>query len=310
MTQEQDLKLAIAALIALWVVDRLLGLPGGFFLALLLAVPIVWVAARLPSVALERILLVTAVLLLITYLDDHVLGGAIPHFALSLPSFLPPSLIELAACAALLATLSYVGYRARCYHAYSAEEASLRDGLTGLYNQRFFQQKLDQMLAPTQRRKTRVSLIWIDLDNFKLYNDTYGHDAGDDLLRAVANHLANPQAFRSTDFICRAGGDEFAIILPHTDEEEAQVVLKRLRMYLDKFLVGQGGAAMLDRPRFPGRSPVMPFKERARRVQLGFSLGVATSQPGIGMTGAELRRLADEKMYAEKELHHSRSLRG
>lgn len=102
---------------------------------------------------------------------------------------------------------------------------AVRDGLTGLFNRRGFLEHLRRELAVAERTKGMLSLIYFDLNNFKLVNDVKGTVAGDNLLTHVgATILAT---IRQVDFGCRYGGDEFCIILPRTDEAEAQIVLDR-----------------------------------------------------------------------------------
>ena len=100
------------------------------------------------------------------------------------------------------------------------------DGLTEIYNYRYFNYRLMTELKRADRHKMPLSLIMLDIDNFKKYNDTHGHQAGDDILRKAARFLFN--SVRDIDIPCRYGGDEFALILPQTDQNGAMVVAKRL----------------------------------------------------------------------------------
>lgn len=104
-------------------------------------------------------------------------------------------------------------------------QASL-DPLTGVFNRRYMEEILARELPRTRRRQQPFSLLVLDLDGFKGYNDTYGHLAGDRLLTEVASSLAN--AIRAGDVIARYGGDEFVIILPHTPGETARRVAREL----------------------------------------------------------------------------------
>jgi diguanylate cyclase (GGDEF)-like protein len=107
------------------------------------------------------------------------------------------------------------------------EELSLRDELTGLYNRRHFTIKLQEELERAQRHGNDVYLAILDVDNFKEYNDSYGHPAGDKVLCAVGSIL-NDCTRRSVDFTFRYGGDEFAAILTDTNEEQAVKVVSRV----------------------------------------------------------------------------------
>lgn len=100
------------------------------------------------------------------------------------------------------------------------------DALTGLYGRREFDVRLKHDLAIIQRRKGTLTLGYVDVDNFKAVNDTYGHDGGDRVLQAIA--VALKESLRESDTAARLGGDEFALLLPDTDSGKAQQVVSRL----------------------------------------------------------------------------------
>ena len=100
------------------------------------------------------------------------------------------------------------------------------DGLTGLWNRAYFDQRLIDEISMAQRHGTPLSLIMCDLDRFKLLNDTHGHPFGDQVLEQFAHMLAES---RTGDIACRYGGEEFALILPQTSAEEAMIVAERMR---------------------------------------------------------------------------------
>jgi two-component system cell cycle response regulator len=104
---------------------------------------------------------------------------------------------------------------------------SLTDGLTGLYNYRYFAKQLEVELARTQRTGQPCSLIMVDLDDFKSLNDTLGHDAGNRFLVHVSHEMLNK--LRPTDIMCRYGGDEFAVIMPATALFDAIRIARRLK---------------------------------------------------------------------------------
>lgn len=113
-----------------------------------------------------------------------------------------------------------------------AEEQANIDGLTGIYNHRFFQERLAAEIERANRFRRVLSVIMLDIDNFKRYNDTWGHQAGDKLLVLFAALCG--QCIRTIDFLARYGGEEFVIILPETTEQEAYQVAERIRTTTEK----------------------------------------------------------------------------
>lgn len=108
------------------------------------------------------------------------------------------------------------------------EKRANTDGLTGLFNHRYFQDALTHELSRSERYNHPLSLVVADIDDFKKINDTFGHKKGDLALKSLANSIAN--SVREFDIPCRIGGEEFVIILPETPSEEALAVAERLRM--------------------------------------------------------------------------------
>lgn len=108
------------------------------------------------------------------------------------------------------------------------EDLSFKDGLTGLANRRRFDTLLDLEWSAARRNKRPLSLVMIDIDFFKQYNDHYGHVRGDDCLKRVAQTMSTG-ATRPRDFLARYGGEEFVLVLPDTDERGAQYVAARCR---------------------------------------------------------------------------------
>ena len=151
-----------------------------------------------------------------------------------------------------------------------------RDPVTGLLNHRGFHERLDQEVHRAQRSGGQVSLVMMDLDSFKIFNDTYGHPVGDDVLRLVARSLSD--ALRLSDVVGRYGGDEFAAILPGTDGQGAVELAHRLRV------------SVYDSPfESPDGLP----------IPLHVSCGVAT-YPTDARTAGELVSFADANMYQSK----------
>lgn len=154
------------------------------------------------------------------------------------------------------------------------QHLAYHDGLTDLPNRRLLRERAEQLLALARRHKFPVALGYLDLDRFKEVNDTLGHDAGDELLQAVAVRLA--RVARETDTVARLGGDEFAILWPQTGHEGARIAASRV---LECFQ--------------------QPFSVRQEVISVEASLGIAVF-PGDGDSLDELMRAADEAMYRAK----------
>ena len=106
------------------------------------------------------------------------------------------------------------------------QEMAIIDGLTGLYNRRHLDEMLTREIERARRYRQPLALLMMDIDDFKKYNDTHGHLAGDKLLKDLAKLLLN--AVRAADMIFRYGGEEFVVVLPHTFKQEAVEVAKRI----------------------------------------------------------------------------------
>jgi diguanylate cyclase (GGDEF)-like protein len=111
-----------------------------------------------------------------------------------------------------------------------AEIASC-DGLTGLKNHRYFRESLDAHFSASRRRGQPLSVVMVDVDQFKSFNDTYGHPAGDDVLREVSNLLRS--CVRDEDVVARYGGEEFGLLLPATSAEASRILAERLRSTIE-----------------------------------------------------------------------------
>lgn len=160
-------------------------------------------------------------------------------------------------------------------HSEQLTQLALHDSLTGLANRHAFSQALSQHVAQSVQQQQLLALVFIDLDNFKFVNDTYGHDAGDALLLLVSQRLS--QVLRSDDLLCRLGGDEFAVLLPNQTQQQAtEWVCQRLLAQIREPLVVQGH--------------VMP---------VGASIGVAFC-PTDTTQADTLLQYADEAMYVAK----------
>lgn len=156
-------------------------------------------------------------------------------------------------------------------------DLAIRDGLTGLYNQRYFREFLEMEVARAPRRNHTFSLIFLDVDHFKTFNDTHGHIEGDRILCQIAELLLT--RFRKMDLVARYGGEEFVILLPETPAETALALAEETRR------------AIADHPFEGGET------QPAGRITV--SMGVA-SFPGDGADADTLLRKADAALYQAK----------
>ncbi len=156
-------------------------------------------------------------------------------------------------------------------------ELSIRDGLTGLFNHRYFQAHLSMEVSRSGRHQREFSLIFIDVDHFKNYNDTLGHPEGDTLLKTLSQLIA--EKLRVSDILARYGGEEFTIILPETTLENARLVAEKIRLLI------------AEHP-FAGR-------ENQPDGKVTVSIGLA-SYPAMGKDAETLVKRADEALYQAK----------
>lgn len=155
------------------------------------------------------------------------------------------------------------------------------DGLTGIPNRRCFDETLAREWRRAQRNRQPLSLLVADVDHFKEFNDTYGHQAGDDCLKSVAKALAGCLN-RATDLVARYGGEEFAVVLPDTDEEGAHAVAELMRETVVRLAIEHSGSSVAD--------------------HVTLSLGVACCVPGDEpeASAASLLSDADKVLYEAK----------
>ena len=151
-------------------------------------------------------------------------------------------------------------------------DMAVTDSLTGLYVRRYFMVKLHEEIHRAERYNNILSIVMADLDRFKNINDTYGHDAGDRVLREIGRFLQ--QNVRDVDIVARYGGEEFVIMIPEAAKEAAYCMSERLRKKFSKIKFGN-----------------LP--------QITISLGIAT-YPFDGKQPEDLLRKADAAMYAAK----------
>ena len=155
------------------------------------------------------------------------------------------------------------------------KELAIRDGLTGLYNHRHFQEMLNYSLFHADRFSSEVSLMMLDVDDLKIINDTYGHQAGDAVLSSIGGTVT--EFLRKIDIPARYGGDEFAVILPNTDKAGSIAVAEKIRSRLRRVTI----------------------KVDSREVAVTFSIGIAT-YPNSANSKELLVEKADRALYESK----------
>jgi diguanylate cyclase (GGDEF)-like protein len=163
-------------------------------------------------------------------------------------------------------------------------ELSVTDSLTGLYNHKHLMDKLASEVTRSERHNHPFAVLMIDIDYFKKYNDTYGHQAGDDVLRRMASIFT--ESIRSSDYAARYGGEEFMILLPETGIDEALQGAKRIRKQLAK----------------------ETFGDDKKKIPITISMGVAT-YPEHGEDPATLVSKADGALYQAKTAGRDRVIR-
>ena len=197
-----------------------------------------------------------------TVAAGHTIGPGVLLQAVSLA-------VTVAMCAMSSGNHRHIAAQLR-QSARDLEELATTDGLTGCANHRAFQEHLQRQISTAHRERREVSLLLLDLDHFKLINDTYGHPTGDEVLCAVASRVRD--AVRAGDIVGRIGGEEFAVLLPHTPLDVARQVAERVRASV--------GAI-------------------AEPAALTVSIGVA-SVPRMAADAEELLLAADQGLYRAK----------
>lgn len=184
----------------------------------------------------------------------------------------------LAAMLTLIGLSGLVGYK----FASTFEKTAVTDGLMGIYNHKFFKQRLEQECAKSARYGQQTSLVMLDIDFFKKVNDTYGHATGDLVLKQLARWTT--ETARNTDVVARYGGEEVAIILTHTGVAGAQEFAERLRLKVSQQLITD------------------PEEDAEFRVTI--SVGVAQCEKGV--SSLDLVRRADAALYHSKRTGRNR----
>ena len=163
------------------------------------------------------------------------------------------------------------------------ERLATRDGLTGLANRRYFDETLQAEWARAMRQKQPLSLLMVDVDNFKAYNDAHGHLGGDECLKRIA--VAVAAEMRTNDLVARYGGEEFAVILPNQSLKGAAIVAERIRSRVELL-------------RLPNRF--------ARDGRITVSIGAATALGASDADPSQLVATADAALYRAKHMGRNR----
>ncbi len=162
------------------------------------------------------------------------------------------------------------------------QELATTDSLTGLFNSRYFHESLTRTFKSTMRYQNPVSLLMIDMDNFKEINDRYGHQGGDAVLQEISKRLI--RSLREIDVPARYGGDEIAIILPETSVEQAFFAAKRLKRLLEE----------------------KPVSYRGQHIKVTASFGVASCPNPTIRTVEDVISVADKALYDAKKYGRNR----
>ena len=157
---------------------------------------------------------------------------------------------------------------------------SMRDGLTNISNRRHFDEELDEQIKMAEKTQGPLSLILIDIDHFKLYNDSYGHQQGDDCLITVAQAL-NKECRTDNDMAARYGGEEFVILLPNTKEDDALIIADKARLAIENLKLEHNASDTCD--------------------YVSISLGIGTLQSKEKLDAKGLIERADQALYKSKE---------
>ena len=224
----------------------------------------------------------TPVIFLSSVMDEDMLAQGIIAGG---DDFLHKPVSEIILLAKVRAMLRIVGMQRDIHAAHRRlKQIATLDGLTCIPNRRYFDDTLTTEWKRCQRAGAPLSLLLIDIDYFKQFNDAYGHQAGDQCLKAVASAL-NESLFRVEDSVARYGGEEFAAILPGTDAAGALAVAERMR-------------ASASELRIPHKHGVDSF--------VSCSIGVASTHPVAEQAAEQLLQAADHSLYEAKHAGRNR----
>lgn len=224
----------------------------------------------------------TPVIFLSSVMDEDMLAQGIIAGG---DDFLHKPVSEVILLAKVRAMLRIVGMQRDIHAAHRRlKQIATLDGLTCIPNRRYFDDSLATEWKRCQRTGSPLSLILIDIDYFKQFNDAYGHQAGDQCLKAIATAL-NESLFRVEDSVSRYGGEEFAAILPGTD--------------------ARGALAVAERMRASSRELRIPHKHGIDGL-ISCSLGIASIRPDLAKTAEGLLQAADRSLYEAKHSGRNR----
>jgi diguanylate cyclase (GGDEF)-like protein len=160
-----------------------------------------------------------------------------------------------------------------------ASKKAYYDGLTNIYNRRYFDENITRVTQSLSRSDSTLSLMMIDIDYFKPYNDTYGHSAGDECLKIIADILSK-NIPRADDFVARYGGEEFVVVLPNTDEKGARFIAEKILNLVQDCKI--------------------PHKENTASDYITISIGVTSGKVSHMQSGNDFIDLADKMLYEAK----------
>ncbi len=158
------------------------------------------------------------------------------------------------------------------------KELSSKDGLTGIYNHRYFQEEINRQFAVANRNKTDLCLLIIDIDHFKQINDNYGHAFGDYILKELTKVISS--FIRSSDFFARYGGEEFAILLPTTNTSGGSILAENIRAKFEN----------------------SEFSDNKNTAKITVSVGIASKHDAKPKSSSEIFEYADKALYVAKNM--------
>lgn len=165
------------------------------------------------------------------------------------------------------------------------QRLATKDGLTGIANRRCFDEALVAEWHRAQRDQTSLALLLVDVDHFKRYNDSYGHQKGDDCLKKVAGAMQE-KIFRPADLLARYGGEEFVVLMPNTDLRGAHKVAERIQQYVHGLAI--------------------PHESSEINGLVSISVGVSATVPAPQLSAEQLLAAADSALYAAKHAGRNR----